>query len=125
MNLGQANRIDNYIVSFNEKENPKLLFIQTASHDVKSYINSVRNNFESLGCKVDVLCLYSNNYAPEELRTVILESGIIYVGGWDTVRMIEKWYEANLHFPEFQKHTIMYPISYCNLFVRNSGNHFS
>ncbi|UZQ86992.1 peptidase E [Thermoclostridium stercorarium] len=44
-----------------------------------------------MGCSADALCLVSNTYSAGQIRDMILGSDIVYVGGGDTVRMLETW----------------------------------
>ncbi|WP_128100894.1 Type 1 glutamine amidotransferase-like domain-containing protein [Paenibacillus sp. DCT19] len=84
--------IDRYIVEFSNIENPKLLFIPTASNDAQGYIDTVTAIYgEQLGCTVDTLCLVDQDISDETIKNKILSSNIIYVGGGDTVRMMEIW----------------------------------
>ncbi|NMB44205.1 MAG: type 1 glutamine amidotransferase-like domain-containing protein, partial [Clostridiales bacterium] len=62
----------------------------------KCYIDLVRQKFGELGCIVDALCLISNTYEDKEIYDKIISSDIIYVGGGDTARMMEKWREYKL-----------------------------
>ncbi|WP_145053106.1 Type 1 glutamine amidotransferase-like domain-containing protein [Paenibacillus xylanexedens] len=84
--------IDRYIVEFSNIENPKLLFIPTASNDAQGYIDTVKAVYgEQLGCEVDTLCLFDQDISDETIKNKILSSNIIYVGGGDTVKMMEIW----------------------------------
>lgn len=93
---GETKVIDRFIVHLSGKAAPKMLFIPTASYDAKGYIDLVRQKFGELGCIVDTLCLISNTYEDKEIYDKIISSDIIYVGGGDTVRMMEKWRENKL-----------------------------
>lgn len=86
--------IDKFIVQFSETPNPKLLFIPTASGESQGYIEIVRRIYgEQLGCTVDTLLLSGSGITENEIRQKILSSDIIYVGGGNTVRMMEIWRE--------------------------------
>lgn len=93
---GETEKIDKYIVSLSNKENPRLLFIPTASRDAEGYIQVVKEKYGQLGCTVDDLCVVTNTYEDSCIREKILGSDIIYVGGGDTVRMMEKWKEHKI-----------------------------
>lgn len=93
MRNGETEIIDRYIVSLSKKDTPKLLFVPTASTDSEGYIELVKDKYGELGCIVDTLCLHTNTYTPQQIGEIILNSDIIYVGGGDTVRMMEKWKE--------------------------------
>lgn len=93
LQIDETKEIDKYIVSLADKDTPKLLFIPTASSDAVGYIETVRDKFNKLGCIVDELCLITNSYSDEQIQEKIFNSDIIYVGGGDTVMMMEKWKE--------------------------------
>lgn len=94
--LGETLKIDRYIVSLSNKKNPSLLFIPTASKDADEYISSTEEYFGKMGCSVKSLCLITRDYSDEEIRELIFNSDIIYVGGGDTLRMMEKWREFSV-----------------------------
>lgn len=96
LSKGETYILDQYIVELSHKNNPKLLFIPTASKDALGYITTIKEYFGELGCSVDSLCLITNSYTDEAIRSMILDADIIYVGGGDTVRMMEKWKEYNV-----------------------------
>lgn len=96
MRRGETELIDKYIVSLSREDNPKLLFIPTASNDAEGYIELIKEKYGELGCNVDTLCLHTNTYTPQQIQEKILNSDIIYVGGGDTVRMMEKWKEHKI-----------------------------
>lgn len=94
---GETYSLDKYIVELSRKNNPKLLFIPTASEDALGYIATIKQYFGDLGCGVESLCLITHTYTDEEIRSMIVNADIIYVGGGDTVRMMEKWKAYNVH----------------------------
>ena len=84
--------IDREIIKLSGKENPKLLFIPTASGDALGYIESAQNHFgKKLGCKIDSLELIIKKYSKKEISDKILNSDIIYVGGGNTLKMMKVW----------------------------------
>lgn len=97
----ETERIDKFLVSLANKKAPKLLFLPTASGDAVGYISVVKSYFEQLGCRVDHLSLYHEEYEPKEIRQKILTADIIYVGGGDTVSMMSRW--RTLHVDEYLK----------------------
>jgi dipeptidase E len=85
------------IIKHSKSNNPKVLFIPTASYDNKDYIISFKNMFEKkLSCKVDVLSLVERNYNSEEIEEMIFSSDIIYVGGGNTDYMMSVWRHYSL-----------------------------
>lgn len=93
--LGETVKIDKYIVDLCGKENPKLLFIPTASFDSNEYVDQIKDYFSHFGCYVDSLCLFSE-YNLKTIRDKIMEADIIYVGGGDTTALINKWRELHV-----------------------------
>ena len=93
LGLRETYEIDRYIASLAGTDNPKLLFIPTASHDAESYIQVVSEVYGDFGCRTEALCLESRHYAPQEIEGMILTSDLIYVGGGDTGYMMDKWKE--------------------------------
>lgn len=83
--------IDQEIVRISGKTNPRLLFIPTASLDDAGYIKVMQDHFTKLSCTVDSLCLVSQKPTDDEIRTKIANADIIYVGGGNTLRMMNLW----------------------------------
>lgn len=83
--------IDNTIVSLSSKRRKNLLFIPTASHDSVSYAEAVSKYFSKIGCTVDSLFMTNHEHNEEEIKHMIFESDIIYVGGGDTAYMMKTW----------------------------------
>jgi len=84
--------IDHEIIRLSSKKHPQLLFIPTASDDAESYIKTIEDYFgKRLGCRVDFLCLIKEKLSAEEISKKILSSDIVYVGGGNTLRMMNIW----------------------------------
>lgn len=92
----ETREIDEEIVRISEKENPKLLFIGTASTNSYNYFLVIKEIFEDLGCIVSNLDLLQDNINMEEVKNSILNTDIIYVGGGNTRFMLEKWRELGV-----------------------------
>lgn len=88
--------IDQEIINLCGKENPKLLFIGTASNDDDNYYKSMSKVFEKLGCTINNLALTKNDYTEEELYKIITQSDIVYVGGGSPKRLLELWKEKKI-----------------------------
>lgn len=68
------------------------LFIGTASHDFMPYFNSFRKTYTSVfDIKADCLLTVYTTYEREKIEEKFKLCDFIYVGGGDTVFMIEKW----------------------------------
>jgi len=92
----QTREIDEEIVRISEKENPKLLFIGTASSNSYDYFLVIKDIFEKLGCTVSNLDLLKDDIDMEQVKENILNTDIIYIGGGNTKFMLEKWRECGL-----------------------------
>jgi dipeptidase E len=89
--------IDQEIIRLTNKKNPKLLLLATASGDYEGYFDVAQRHFgNTLGCKVSWLKLVNENPSFEEIRTAILGTDIIYVGGGNTNKMISIWKEKGV-----------------------------
>lgn len=89
--LYQTENIDKAIVKLSNKENPKMLFIGTASRENEYYYEAIKNIYTGLGCKVDSLKMTDN-----DIKTKILSSDIIYIGGGNTRFMLSEWEKINM-----------------------------
>ena len=88
----QTTLIDQSIVQQVKRKSPKALFIPTASEDNVEYCNAFRNQYEKrLGCSVQELLLYRNRPSNRKIQMLIAQSDIIYVGGGNTLRMMNLW----------------------------------
>ncbi len=88
----EVTSISREILRLSGKKNPRLLFIPTASLDEKGYIRAVQGHFGTkLGCGVEVLLLHGKNPGFPEIRRAIFGTDILYVGGGNTLRMMNLW----------------------------------
>jgi len=86
----ETTKIDKEIIKLTNKPNPKLLFIPTASSDSELYFETVKKHFgKKLNCKIDVLCLLKEKLTLKQIKTKILTSDIVYVGGGNTALMLK------------------------------------
>ncbi len=94
---GETLSIDREFVSLAGVERPNLLFIPTASEDSEDYVRSIEATYQDrLGCRVDVLRLYSEDRDWAQISTKIEAADLIYVGGGNTKAMLEKWRQVGL-----------------------------
>ena len=87
----ETESIDRLILKLTGKENPKILFIPTASSDAEGYWKTFESYFSSLGATPSVLKLAINPPSKEEIKTMILSSDAVYVGGGNTLKMLDIW----------------------------------
>ncbi|MDP2709468.1 MAG: peptidase E [bacterium] len=79
-------------MGYSQEKRPKLLFIPTASSDSAEYVKVVEKYFGiKLGCKIDVLYLVNRKTTKKEIKNKIFNSDIIYVGGGNTLKMMNVW----------------------------------
>lgn len=84
--------IDQKIVSLSAKDSPNFLFVPTASSDSSDYIKSIENIYgKELKCGFDTLLLHSDDLNLEDIKRKFEWADIIYVGGGNTMMMLEKW----------------------------------
>lgn len=68
------------------------LFLPTASHDCMPYYNTFHKVYTGIfGLKTDVALLCNREVDLEKIQGKIDKADFIYVGGGDTVFMIEEW----------------------------------
>ena len=52
-NLLTPRPLNKYAIKLSKKQNPRVLFVGTASHDAQEYIHTFTNEYEKLGCEVN------------------------------------------------------------------------
>ena len=73
------------------------LFIPTASHDCMPYYNTFHKVYTGLfGVKTDVALTVNREVDSEKLRGKIAKADFIYVGGGDTVFMLQHWQKTGM-----------------------------
>ena len=88
----QTLSIDQSIVQQVKRKSPKVLFIPTASEDNAEYCEAFRKQYEErLACSVQELLLYRDRPSNRKIQMLIAQSDIIYVGGGNTLRMMNLW----------------------------------
>ena len=92
----ETKEIDEEIVRVSNNQNPKLLFIGTASSHSYDYYLVIKKIYENLGCIVSNLDLLADTINMIEIENSILNTDIIYVGGGNTKFMLEKWRELGI-----------------------------
>ena len=92
----ETKKIDEEIVKMTGKEHPNLLFIGLASSYSDSYYDVIKKNFKNLGCTPVYLKKNNLIHNPDIVMQKFLDADIIYVGGGDTVKLLEKIEEYHL-----------------------------
>lgn len=93
--------VDRYIAELAKQhageKRANALFIGTASHDSMPYFNSFRKTYTSVfDIKAEVALIVYGEMNMEKIAGKIEIADCIYVGGGDTVYMLEKWKETGL-----------------------------
>lgn len=94
-------KIDEYIANLAKSrakaERAYGLFIPTASHDSMPYFNSFRKTYTSVfDIKADVALTVYNEMSLEKIKDKFRKADFIYVGGGDTVFMLEHWKKSGM-----------------------------
>ncbi len=93
--------IDRYIASLAKEHAGEVranaLFIGTASHDSMPYFNSFRKTYTSVfDIKAEVALIVYGEMDMQKIADKIDKADCIYIGGGDTLFMLEKWKELGL-----------------------------
>lgn len=94
-------KIDEYIANLAKAhagdKRANALFIGTASHDSMPYFNSFRKTYTSVfDIKAEVALIVYGEMDIERISGKIDMADCIYVGGGDTIFMLDKWREVGL-----------------------------
>ena len=94
-------KIDEYVANLAKlhagEKRANALFIGTASHDSMPYFNSFRKTYTSVfDIKAEVALIVYGEMNMEKIAGKIEAADCIYVGGGDTIYMLEKWQEVGL-----------------------------
>jgi dipeptidase E len=82
--------LDHFVLSLARRDNPSVCFLATAAGDAQSYIDSFYDAFRKLPCRPTHVPLFART---PDLKTVLLEQDVIYVGGGNTKSMLAVWRE--------------------------------
>ena len=93
--------VDRYVAELAKKhageKRANALFIGTASHDSMPYFNSFRKTYTSVfDIKAEVALIVYGEMDIDRIKVKIDNADCIYVGGGDTVYMLDKWKETGL-----------------------------
>ena len=94
-------QIDEYIVNLAKtragERRVNALFIPTASHDFMPYYNTFHKVYTGIfNVKTDVALTVFKEVDLEKMKGKFEKADVIYVGGGDTVFMIESWKQSGL-----------------------------
>ena len=93
--------VDRYIANLAKEhagdKRANALFIGTASHDSMPYFNSFRKTYTSVfDIKAEVALMVYGEMSVEKIAGKIDNADCIYIGGGDTIFMLEKWKEFGI-----------------------------
>ena len=94
--LSSTKELNVHTIKLTNKTNPNVLFIGTASLDAEGYIKAITNAFNILKCEVKALRLCFKDYDDKEIDNLFSWADIIYVGGGDTISMMQIWKQHGL-----------------------------
>ena len=84
--------ISREMIRLTGKKRPRTLFIPTASSDDPSYVRAFQGHFgKQLGCRVEILLVHRSRPSAVEIREKIQGADLIYVGGGNTLMMMNRW----------------------------------
>ena len=94
-------KIDEYIANLAKaragEQRANALFIPTASHDFMPYYNTFHKVYTGIfNIKTDVVLTVFKEIDEEKLRAKFEKADVIYVGGGDTVFMMESWKKSGI-----------------------------
>jgi peptidase E len=82
--------LERYIIAQTRRKNPRVCFIGTATGDTDVYIAKFYAVFTKLGCRPTHLPLLART---PDVKKVLLNQDVIYVGGGNTKSMLAVWRE--------------------------------
>jgi peptidase E len=82
--------LDQFVIGLARRANPSVCFLATASGDAESYIDAFYTAFRKLPCQPMHIPLFART---PDLKTVLPEQDVIYVGGGNTKSMLAVWRE--------------------------------
>jgi dipeptidase E len=83
--------LDDYVLSLAGKEEPRILFLPTASGDTTAHINAFRERFVGRPCVPEQLSLFRLRESTRTLRETVLDQDILYVGGGSMRNLLAIW----------------------------------
>lgn len=92
--LLSTRKLNVHAITLSNKTTPNVLFIGTASHDAEGYIDAITKEYNQLNCEVKSLCLVSRDQ--KDIDALLSWADIIYVGGGDTIFMMQIWKQYKL-----------------------------
>ena len=82
-------RLEEYMLALARRERPRVCFVPTASGDAEGYVQRFRDFFGELACETSELVLFGRDAG--DLRRLLLDQDVIYVGGGSTANLLSLW----------------------------------
>ncbi len=92
----ETKEIDEEVVKMTGLENPHFLFVGLASSYSDSYYDAMKNIYKSLGCECEYLKKKNIINNRDIVINKINRADIIYIGGGDTIKLLNQLKEYNL-----------------------------
>ena len=80
--------LDDYVLGLSGRDHPKVGFVPTASGDSDEYVANFHEAFADRA-RTDVVSLFERD--GRDLRALVLEQDVIYVGGGSTLNLLTLW----------------------------------
>lgn len=122
--LYETKEIDEEIIKMTNKENPNFLFIGLASSYSDSYYDTIKKIYKDLGCNTSYLKKKNIINNPDITKNKILNADIIYIGGGDSIKLINeiKEYKIDTLLEEaLNKKTVLVGISAGAILLSKEG----
>jgi len=85
--------LDDFILSLSDEQEPRILFLPTASGDPRAQMAAFRATFGSRTCQPCQLSLFRLEHEDHDLRSFVLSQDIVYVGGGSMRNLLAIWRE--------------------------------
>ena len=81
--------LDDYVLALAGRPRPRVCFVPTASGDSDNYVVRFYRAFPTTRCEPSHLALVNRTVA--DLRALVLDQDVVYVGGGNTANMLAVW----------------------------------
>ena len=83
--------LDDFVLGLADAQEPRVLFLPTASGDTTGQINAFKARFAERTCVAEHLSLFRLSESRRPLHEIVLEADIIYVGGGSMRNLLAIW----------------------------------
>jgi dipeptidase E len=83
--------LDDFVLSLTRAQQPRVLFLPTASGDTTAQINAFQARFADRWCVHEHLSLFRLSETRRSLQQIVLEQDVIYVGGGSMRNLLAIW----------------------------------